>query len=134
MTDFKKDNHDEDMWLEYIRSTTCDYAKECIAAKTLQIPSIQGIIRHLPIVGTEESLSPEGYEKCLNMVAECLVKLWIYCKEMDFVKEDTQLDTFVRNGLDFSIFKGESDCPYSKVVHDDFAKLATWMVGHNYTM
>lgn len=116
----------EEQWLENVKET-CSYAYKGIEDKTLQVPSIQGIIRHLPVTGIEESLSPKGYEECLDLVARCLIKLWNYCKERDFVKEDTTLDAFVRSGLNFSFFKGVEDPSYTYDVPEDFEKLALWI-------
>lgn len=130
MADFKKDTHHEDMWLEYLRSTIYTLTKDDIASKSLGILGIEGIISHLPFIGVEGSLSSEGYEKYLNIVSECLISLWDYCKEMCFVDKEATLDAFVRSGLDFNFFKDEDALPYTHDVPKDFEKLAQWIESH----
>lgn len=119
----------EKQWLDRVKDT-CDYAYKGIEDKSLQLSNIQGIIRHLPVIGIEDSLSPEGYEECLDLVAECFIRLWNYCKERDFVKEDTALDDFIKSGLNFSFFKG-IETSYSCDVPKDFEKLALWVEKHS---
>lgn len=133
MTNSKMDANWEEQWLG-IQKDTCDYAYKSIEAVTLTLPSIQGIIRHLPVIGVEESLSPEGYEKCLSMVSECLIRLWDYCKEMNFVDNDATLDAFIRSGLDFSFFKDHDALPYTHDVPREFEKLAQWIEANDHSL
>lgn len=91
---------------DYIMSIVSD-AYKCMNKGTMSMPSIQGYIRHLPIVGIEEGYPKEIY----NEVAKCIVSLWKYAKAKHYITENTSFITFL-----------EEDCNFNKLSDKEILK------------
>lgn len=74
---------------------TIDDAYRHMQNKSLKMYSIKGYIRHLPIIGIEESYPRDIYRK----TTQCLIALWQYSVDMGFTGKDKPFLSFLGDDI-----------------------------------
>lgn len=76
---------------------TINSAYHRMDSKDISMSSIQGYVRHLPIVGIEEGYSKEVYIDA----AKCIIDMWKYAINMHLISSDISFMDFMGYNIGF---------------------------------